>query len=102
MLMYVSMSHMIGLPVIPFLHMLKHPINYGVALLILTIPFIIFGFDIIKSGINKLIRKSPNMDSLVALGSSSSYLYGIYNFIRMIIALINNNLELAHSFAMNL
>ena len=67
-LMYVSMSHMIGLPVIPFLHMLKHPINYGIALLILTIPFIIFGFDIIKSGITKLIHKSPNMDTLVTIG----------------------------------
>ena len=51
------MSHMIGLPVIPFLHMLKHPINYGVALLILTIPFLIFGFDIIKSGIIYKSRK---------------------------------------------
>lgn len=85
LLMYVSMSHMIGLPVIPFLHMLKHPINYGVALLILTIPFIIFGFDIIKSGINKLTHKSPNMDSLVTIGVLTSFIYSLVNLILIIL-----------------
>ena len=85
LLMYVSMSHMIGLPVIPFLHMLKHPINYGIALLILTIPFIIFGFDIIKSGIIKLIHKSPNMDSLVTIGVLASFTYSLVNLILIIL-----------------
>ena len=83
-LMYVSMGHMIGIPVIPFLHMINHPINYGVALLILTIPFLIFGFDIIKSGINKLFHKSPNMDSLVTIGVLASLIYSIVNLILII------------------
>ena len=83
-LMYVSMSHMIGLPVISFLHMIKHPINYGICLLILTIPYIIFGFDIIKSGISRLIHKSPNMDSLVTIGVLSSLIYSIFNLILII------------------
>ena len=84
-LMYVSMSHMIGLPVISFLHMLKHPINYGIALLILTIPFLIFGFDIIKSGLIKLIHKSPNMDSLVTIGVIASFTYSLVNLILIIL-----------------
>ena len=42
------------------------------------------------------------MDSLVALGSSASYLYGMYNFIRMLIALINKDLNSAHHYSMNL
>ena len=84
LLMYVSMSHMIGFPVMPFLHMIKYPINYGGALLLLTIPFIIFGFDIIKSGINKLIHKSPNMDSLVTIGVLTSFIYSLVNFILII------------------
>ena len=83
-LMYVSMGHMIGIPVIPFLHMINHPINYGVALLILTIPFLIFGFDIIKSGIKKLFHKSPNMDSLVTIGVLASLIYSIVNLILII------------------
>ena len=83
-LMYVSMGHMIGIPVIPFLHMINNPINYGVALLILTIPFLIFGFDIIKSGIKKLFHKSPNMDSLVTIGVLASLIYSIVNLILII------------------
>ena len=88
-LMYVSMAHMIGLPVIPFLHMLKYPVNYGIALLILTIPFIVFGFDIIKSGITKLIHKSPNMDTLVTIGVLSSFIYSIVN---LILIILGNNM----------
>ena len=78
-LMYVSMGHMIKLPVIPFLHMLKYPINYGVSLLVLTIPYIIFGFDILKSGVKKLIKLSPNMDSLVTIGVLASLIYSVVN-----------------------
>ena len=88
-LMYVSMSHMIGLPVIPFLHMINHPINYGVALFVLTIPFIIFGFDIIKSGIVKLFNKNPNMDTLVTIGVLSSFIYSIVN---LILIVLGNNM----------
>ena len=83
-LMYVSMGHMIGLPVIPFLHMLKYPINYGIALFILVIPYIIFGFDIIKSGVTKLLHRSPNMDSLVSVGVLSSLIYSCVNLILII------------------
>ena len=84
LLMYVSMSHMIGLPVIPYLHMLNNPINYGVALFILTIPFIIFGFDILKSGLLKLFHKSPNMDTLVTIGVLASLIYSFVNLILII------------------
>lgn len=83
-LMYVSMGHMINLPVIPFLHMMKYPINYGVALLILVIPFLIFGFDIIKRGIKNLLHKSPNMDTLVTIGVLASFAYSFVNLILII------------------
>ena len=88
-IMYISMSHMIGFPVIPFLHMINHPINYGVALLLLTIPFIIFGFDILKSGIIKLIHKSPNMDTLVTIGVLASFIYSIIN---LVLIVLGNNM----------
>ena len=84
LLMYVSMSYMIGLPVIPYLHMLKNPINYGVCLFVLTIPFIIFGFDILKSGILKLFHRSPNMDTLVTIGVLASFIYSFINLIFII------------------
>ena len=78
-LMYVSMGHMIGLPTFEFLNMHTHPISYAITLLIITIPFIFYGFDIIKSGFKNLIHKSPNMDTLVAIGVLSSLLYSLYN-----------------------
>lgn len=83
-LMYVSMGHMIGLPTFDLLNMHTHPISYAIALLILTIPFIIYGFDIIKSGFKNLINRAPNMDTLVAIGVLSSLLYSIYNMYMLI------------------
>ena len=94
LLMYVSMSHMLHLPVIPFLHMMKYPIRYGVCLFLLTIPFLIFGFDILKSGIQKLIHKSPNMDSLVTIGVLASFLYSVVN----LVLLIMGNSEMVEHF----
>ena len=83
-LMYVSMGHMVGLPTFEFLNMHTHPISYAIALLLLTIPFIIYGFDIIKSGFKNLIHRAPNMDTLVAIGVLSSLLYSIYNMYMLI------------------
>lgn len=86
--LYVSMSHMVGLPVIPFLHMMYHPINYAICLLILTIPFLIYGKDIFVSGIKNILHKTPNMDTLVTIGVFSSLSYSIFSTIMI---LLDNN-----------
>ena len=78
------MSHMVGLPVIPFLNMMIHPINYAISLLILTTIVILFGKDIIKNGYKNLIHKTPNMDTLVMIGVLASYVYSIYGTIRIL------------------
>lgn len=77
-LMYISMGHMIGLPNFSFLDMHMHPLIYAGTLLALTIAFVVYGFDIIKSGFKNLIHKAPNMDTLVAKGVITSILYSIY------------------------
>lgn len=82
--LYVSMSHMVGLPVIPFLNMIDYPINYAVSLLILTIPFLIYGNDILKSGVKNLIHKMPNMDTLVTIGVISSFTYSVFGLIMIL------------------
>lgn len=86
--LYISMSHMIGLPSIEYIDMMKNPTNYSIALFILTIPFLIYGKDIFISGIKNVIHKTPNMDTLVSLGVFSSFLYSLFS-ITMI--LTNNN-----------
>lgn len=84
-LLYVSMAHMIGLPCISFLNMDKYPLNYAVCLLVLTIPFMIYGLDIFKSGYKNLIHKTPNMDTLVSIGVISSFIYSLVSTIMIII-----------------
>lgn len=77
-LMYISMGHMIGLPNFSFLDMHMHPLIYAGTLLALTVAFVVYGFDIIKSGCKNLIHKAPNMDTLVAMGVITSILYSVY------------------------
>ena len=78
-LMYISMGHMISMPSIPFLDIHQNTTNYMVSLLIITLLFILYGWDIIKNGYKNLIHKTPNMDTLVGIGVITSFLYSIYN-----------------------
>ena len=84
LVLYISMSHMVGLPVIPFLHMLNHPVNFAVALFILTTIVLVMGRDILKNGYKNLIHKTPNMDTLVTIGVLASYIYSIYGTIQIL------------------
>ena len=79
-LMYISMSHII-----------TNHIIHTVILFVLTIPFLIFGKDIIIKGIKNLINKSPNMDSLVTIGVIVSF---IYSFINMILVFTGNKMAI--------
>ena len=87
-LMYISMGHMINLPTIPFLDPHSNTVNYMVCLFLLTMCFVVYGFDILKNGYKNLIHKTPNMDTLVGIGVISSLLYSIYN---MVFVLLGNN-----------
>ena len=81
LLMYISMGHMINLPTPPYLNPKTNIENYVISLFILTICFIIYGFDILKNGYKNLIHKTPNMDTLVSIGVLTSFLYSLYNMI---------------------
>lgn len=78
-LMYISMGHMINMPTIPILNPHTNSLNYSASLLILTILFLYYGYDIIKNGYKNLIHKTPNMDTLVGIGVITSFLYSLYN-----------------------
>lgn len=83
-LMYISMGHMIGLPIFKLFDMHHNPMIYTGIILILTVSFIVYGFDIIKSGFKNLIHKTPNMDTLVTIGVVSSILYSLYSMYKVI------------------
>lgn len=84
LILYISMSHMVGLPVLPYLNMEKYPLNYALSLLILSLSFLYYGKDILKNGYLNLIHKAPNMDTLVAIGVLSSFLYSLVSTIMII------------------
>lgn len=92
-ILYLSMSHMIGLPNPPQLDMNIYPKNYALTLLFLTIPFLIYGRDIFKSGWKNLIHKTPNMDTLVSIGVFSSFIYSLYTTITL---LLGNEMAVHH------
>ena len=77
-LMYVSMGSMINLPIFSFLDMHESPLAYTIFIIFLTLLFIIYGFDILKNGILNLIKKHPNMDTLVGIGVIVNFLYSLY------------------------
>ncbi len=93
-LMYVSMGHMINLPTLEIINMHTHAVNYAMTLFVLTIAFIIYGFDILKNGYKNLIHRTPNMDTLVGIGVISSFIYSLYGMYMI----IQGN----HSYTMNL
>ena len=84
LVLYISMSHMVGLPVIPFLNMMIYPVNYAISLFILTTIVLILGKDILRNGYKNLIHKTPNMDTLVMIGVLASYIYSIYGTIQIL------------------
>ncbi len=82
LLLYVSMGQMLpfGLPPLPvpdIMDMHTHPVNFAITQLLLVIPAMWFGRSYLISGFKALIHRSPNMDSLVAIGSSCSFLYSL-------------------------
>lgn len=101
-LMYISMGHMIHLPTPDIISMHTHPLNFTLIQLALTLPIIYLNRKFYFSGFRSLFKLHPNMDTLVALGSCASLLYGIVETGIIIYATVKNNFELAHATAQNL
>jgi len=83
-LMYISMGAMVNLPIPKFFNMHESPEIYTITLLILTLLFLWYGFDILKNGFKNLIHKTPNMDTLVSIGVLSSFVYSVYSTIMIL------------------
>ncbi len=83
-LFYFAMAPMLfGAGALPNVLSPAHPLRYALVQLLLLIPIIVVGRKFYISGFSALVRKSPNMDSLVAIGTSSAILYSFYGLIRI-------------------
>lgn len=72
------MGHMVGLPLPHALDPMMNPLNFGLIQLVLTLPVVLTGYKFYQVGIKNLVRLSPNMDSLVAIGTLTAFLYSLF------------------------
>jgi Cu+-exporting ATPase len=83
-LLYIAMAPMIKWVSLPFPKVLEHrhfPLRYALVQLALVVPIIIAGNRFYTAGFKNLLRRSPNMDSLIAVGTTSAALYSVYNLL---------------------
>ncbi|BDU51716.1 heavy metal translocating P-type ATPase [Haliovirga abyssi] len=82
-LLYIAMGHMFGFYLPEIITPGSHPLNFAFAQLFLVIPVLIAGYKFYTAGFRNLFTLSPNMDSLVALGTGAAFLYGVYAIIQI-------------------
>jgi len=77
-LLYIAMGHMLGLPLPRFVSPAVNPQAFGLAQFLLTIPIVAAGSRFYTVGFSRLVRRQPNMDSLIAVGTAAAFTYGLY------------------------
>ena len=109
-LMYVSMGHMIyqwlNIPMPPFtmnfLHGNENAITYAFTQFLLLLPILIANQKYFKNGFKTLWHRSPNMDSLIAIGAGAAILYGIFAIYRIGYAMGHGDMAVVHQYAHDL
>ena len=101
-LFYISMGHMMGAPLPAVLLGNENIMSFALTQLLLTTPVLIINKKYFTVGFKALWNRAPNMDSLIALGSSASYLYSIFAIYAMGWHLGRGNIMQAHHYSMEL
>lgn len=101
-LFYVSMGHMLGAPLPDFFHGVENAVTFAFTQFILVIPIILINRHYFINGFRNLVKGSPNMDTLIALGSGAALFYGIVAIYRIGYGLGHGDTELAEGYMMNL
>ena len=101
-LMYISMGHMMGLPLPSFLSGLENAISYGMTQFLLALVIVYVNRKYYQVGFKTLFKGSPNMDTLIAIGSSAAMVYGIFAIYRMGYGLGIQDFELVEKYHMDL
>lgn len=91
-LLYISMGHMLGFPLPNFINPNINAKSFAISQLLLVLPVIILGNRFYTVGFKSILRRSPNMDSLIAMGTSAAVLYGIFATVNI----FNGNPEYSH------
>lgn len=83
-LFYIAMGHMFGAPLPKIIEPHHHPVYFALVQIVLTVPIMIVGYKFYVVGFKALWSKSPNMDSLIAIGTSAAFIYGLYAFVEIL------------------
>ena len=101
-LMYVSMGHMMGLPLPGFLVGTENALSFALTQLLLTLPIIYLNRKYYQTGFKTLLHGAPNMDSLIAIGSGAAVVYGLVALYAMSYGFGHGDLALVEQYHMDL
>lgn len=101
-LYWVSMGHMVNLPLPSWLCGTKNAMSFALIQFLLTLPIVFINHKYFINGTKNFIHKAPNMDSLIMTGSSAALLYGCFALFKINYALGHNDLEMVKAYSSNL
>lgn len=101
-LFYICMGHMIGIPIPGILSGHENMMIFVLTQLLLTVPIVALNFHFFRNGFKNIIHRSPNMDSLIALGASAAFVYSIYGSYMTAYFIGRGDSLIAHGYMMNL
>ena len=76
-LLIISMGHMVGMPLPNIIDPMTNPLNMSLLQLILTLPIMVVSWEYFQKGFKTLFKGHPNMDSLIALGTTAAFVYSL-------------------------
>ncbi len=82
-LLIISMGHMVGMHLPSIIDPMINPLNFALIQIALTLPVMLVGYKFYKVGIKNLFKLSPNMDSLISIGTLAAFLYGIFAIVKI-------------------
>ncbi len=101
-LMYLTMGYMVGLPTPGVFHGVENATFFALAQFLLTLPAVVLNRAYYTKGLKALYRRAPNMDSLIAVGSGASLIYGVFALLRMSYALGHGQWDVVQHYSENL
>ena len=101
-MMYLSMGDMMHLPLPRFFNGMKYMLPNAFTQFLLALPVIFINRKFFSNGFKRLFMREPNMDSLIAVGSGSALVYGIFSLYKMIFAMVDYSEQAMHAAGMEL
>lgn len=101
-LLYISMGHMLNFPLLMWVHGDSNALTFSFTQLLLTLPIVYVNRSFFINGFKNLYNRRPNMDSLIAIGSTAAIFYGLYAIYRIGYGLGHNDMDIVMAYSMDL